>query len=232
MVSTANPLYYPSSQDTPNWLDAMSGHMTLIDPRALPVHNVSWTPLIRFNDPSQLTRHNLAKLGRQSTCLFVHMWVEKTIFMIRTNTYEPVPVDIMKNEDKFLDLDLDWSDSDDSTFEDEHSYPLQLEAVPPYPKQIVQNTLFETHLQTHNQGFFNPDLIDSSSLTSAAEENEHPLYPSPDFDATTVSISSISHEESCEVSDETRRRKHLATKFRRLVTHGPALCRSMARGKF
>ncbi|KAJ5727936.1 hypothetical protein N7493_005756 [Penicillium malachiteum] len=157
------------------------------------------------------------------------MWVEKTIFMVRTNTYEPVPVDIIKNEDDSIGLDSEWSDSDDSIFEDEHSYPLQLEAVPPYPKQSSKNTLFETHLQTRDQAFLNPDLIDSSST---AEENQHSLHPSPGFDATTVSISSISHEASGKVSEETIRRRHLTAKFRRLVTHGAALCRSMANGKF
>ncbi|KAJ6013505.1 hypothetical protein N7540_008096 [Penicillium herquei] len=232
MVSTANPLYYPSSPETPDWLDAMFGDRALIDPRTFEVHNALWAPLIRFSDPRRVTRRNLAKLGHQSNYFFVHMWVEKTVVMIRTKKYEPVPVDIIDDEDDDLDSESQWTDSDESTFEDELSYPLQLEAVPPYPKQSLQNTLFETHLQTSNQGFFNPDLIDSRSLTSSAEENQHSLHPTLEFDATTIDdISGISYETSGAVSDE-KRRKRLAAKFRRLVTYGVDICRSMAGGSF
>ncbi|KAJ5729132.1 uncharacterized protein N7483_003640 [Penicillium malachiteum] len=113
MVSVSNPVYYPSSPETPNWLDAMFGDKVLIDPRTFKVHNALGAPLVRFTEPKMLTRRNLKKLGRRSNCFPFYMWVENTIFMIQTNKYEPVPVDNIKNEDTEL------SDSDETTFEGE-----------------------------------------------------------------------------------------------------------------
>lgn len=204
---------YFASPESYNWLDAMSGDKSFIDPRTYEVHETGWMQYpARWS--SKLARSNLQKLEGRSNSIFVRKWVQKTVCIIETVGYDPVPDFESEIEDAFSDLeDLE---------ELKRMFPIQLEAVPPFPKQSSSqwdNSLFATHLQIHEN-----QLLHGCSSRQTSDGEPH-TASQPYSDTTSVVVSSLSKSQGS--YEELNIGKLIVDKLRHGVVRGREAYRSL-----
>ncbi|KAJ5915685.1 hypothetical protein N7466_011618 [Penicillium verhagenii] len=157
-----------SSPEFFNWLDAMSSNKANIDPRTYEIHQTAWTRFPRWN--SRLVPKNLVRLGTRNIGVFVQNWVRNTTYIAETEGFDPVTIEDVGD---FEGTDETMSDSGELD-ELRNQFPLQLEAVPPYPKQSdspCNGSLFETHMQIYRQD----DYCRLSEWSSGRTMDSEPL---------------------------------------------------------
>ncbi|KAJ5553455.1 hypothetical protein N7494_002833 [Penicillium frequentans] len=204
---------YFASPESYNWLDAMSGDKSFIDPRTYEIHETAWMQYpARWS--SRLARSNLKKLEGRSNSVFVQKWVQKTVFIKETVGYDPVPDFESEIEDAYSDLE--------DLAELERMFPIQLEAVPPFPKQSSNqwdNSLFATHMQIHDN-----QLLHGCSSRQASYSEPH-TASQPYSETTSIAVSSLSRSQgSCE---ELNIGKLIVDKIRHSVVRGREAYRSL-----
>ncbi|KAJ5806667.1 uncharacterized protein N7503_004269 [Penicillium pulvis] len=202
---------YFASPESYNWLDAMSGDKSFIDPRTYEVHETAWMQYpARWS--SRLARCNLAKLEGRSNNNFVQKWVQKTVSIKETVGYDPVPDFESEIEDAYSDLE--------DLAELKRMFPIQLEAVPPFPKQSQWgNSLFATHMQIHDN-----QLLHGCSSLQTSDSEPH-TASQPYSETTSVVVSSLSKSQV--IHDELNIGKLIMDKLRHSVVRGREAYRSL-----
>jgi len=208
-----NEPQYFATPESYNWLDAMSRDRSFIDPRTYEVHETAWTQYpARWN--FRLARSNLERLEGRNNKIFIQNWVQKTVLITKTVGYDPVPDFESEIEDVYSDLE--------DLAELKCMFPIQLEAVPPFPKKSLcqwDNSLFATHMQTHaNQ------LLPDCSSHQTSESEPRAVFQSY---SETSSIVVSSFSKSQESYEELNIGKLIVDKLRHGVTRGREAYRSL-----
>ncbi|KAJ6109298.1 hypothetical protein N7486_001532 [Penicillium sp. IBT 16267x] len=211
------PQYF-SSPESYNWLDAISGDKSLIDPRTYEVYETAWMQYpARWN--SRLACTNLERLGKRKNDTFIQNWVQKTVLIMDTMGYEPIPPnDVNDIESEIEDVYSDLEDLEEL----KRMFPIQLEAVPPFPKQSQwDNSLFATHMQTRRRDSFQHLPNCSSHETSDGEPR--PLRQ-PTSETNSIVVSSLPKSQNS--YEELNIGELIVGKLRRAVVHGREAYRS------
>ena len=132
-----NPFYAASlPASNSNWLDSITRDISFLDPRAYEVHKTTWPPLTRKVSPGppRATTRNVARIPKNICPRFhVYMWIEKTAAITTKGAHLPIPVDeIQMIEDGVYS-------SDDDSWDVPVPNTIQLEAIPPYPRQGLED---------------------------------------------------------------------------------------------
>ncbi|KAJ5987343.1 hypothetical protein N7451_011708 [Penicillium sp. IBT 35674x] len=208
-----NESEYYVSPEPYNWLDVMSGDRSFIDPRTYEVHETAWTPNpTHWN--SRLARSNLKRLEGRNNNNFVQHWVQKTVLIKDTVGYDPVPDFESEIEEAYSDLE--------DLAELKRMFPIQLEAVPPFPKQSSSqwdNSLFATHMQTHGYQLLN------GCGSRQASDSEPRTATQPYSETTSIAVSSLS--KSQQSYEELNIGKLIVDKLRHSVVRGREAYRSL-----
>ncbi|KAJ5904333.1 hypothetical protein N7504_006716 [Penicillium tannophilum] len=204
---------YFASPEPYNWLDVMSRDRSFIDPRTYEVHEAAWMPHpARWN--SRLARSNLKKLEGRKNDFFVQNWVRKTVLIKETVGYDPVPDFESEIEDAYSDLE--------DLAELKRMFPIQLEAVPPFPKQSSSqwdNSLFATHMQIHGN-----QLLHGCSSCQTSDSEPH-MASQPYSETTSIVVSSLSKSQGN--YEELNIGKLIVDKLRHSVVRGREAYRSL-----
>jgi hypothetical protein len=206
------PQYF-SSPESCNWLDAFLRDRSFIDPRTYEVHQTAWTQYpARWN--SRPANSNLERLEYRTNTNFVQKWVQNTVVITETVGYDPVPPNDVN--------DIESENEDGELAELKRIFPIQLEAVPPIPKQSHghwDNSLFATHMQARRFNHL-PDY--SSHETSDGEPRP---AGQPFSEATSIVVSSLPKSE--ESHEELNIGKLIMGKLRQAVVYGREAYRSL-----
>lgn len=208
-----NEPQYFASPESYDWLDAMSGNRSFIDPRTYEIHQTAQTQyLARWN--SKLAHSNLKRLEGRDNKTFVQTWVQRAVSITETVGYDPVPDFESEIEDVYSDFE--------DLAELKRMFPIQLEAVPPFPKQSPSqwdHSMFATHVQTHGYLL----LPDGSSHQTS--DNEPRSASQPYSETASVVVSSLlGSQDSYETLDI---RKLIVSKLRHGVSRGIEAYRSI-----
>lgn len=143
-------------------------------------------------------------------------WLHSTTAIWENVGFEDVP----ENDTE------DINDDDVCSIDEGELVPFSLEAIPPFPKQGADHTLFNLHQRIHHEGAFT-ELLDSSTCPAYVEDEYRPPRQSI-LDPSAYTFSSknvLSHTE-----DKTRTKnvgKLIASKFRKAARKSVAACRSL-----
>ncbi|KAJ5938033.1 hypothetical protein N7454_004375 [Penicillium verhagenii] len=178
---------YFSSPESFNWLDAMSSNKANFDPRTYEIHQTAWTRYpARWN--SRLVSTSLEQVGTGNTRAFVQNWVQNTRLIAETEGFDPVTIEDIGDFEGTDESMSDLGELDELRIQ----FPLQLEAMPPYPKQFdsrCNGSLFETHMQIYRQDNYCGLSEWSSGRTM---DSEHYVSHQRNSETNTIALSSKS----------------------------------------
>lgn len=164
----------------------------------------------------------------------VTTWVQKSMNTWETKGFEPISGDI--------DADIDVNDDNESLAGIELEQ-LQLEAVPPYPKQFAGSSLLSLHDQIqsprkqHQSSSQHPvqqtrPVQHSEMHQSPRPEEEepmlfHPILIDPVLEPYAYAFSDSTSSMSSSVEGTQNVGKLIANKVRKVAAHGVATCQAL-----
>ncbi|KAJ5161634.1 hypothetical protein N7492_007026 [Penicillium capsulatum] len=144
-------------------------------------------------------------------------WLQSTTAIWEDVGFEDVP------ENDMDDMD---DDGDVCSIDMGELLPLCLEAVPPFPKQGPDNTLFGLHQRIHHLGLSTGPIGDATYPPYVEDRYSVPRQLALDPSAYTFSsdnISSMTEDETCTKHVG----KSIASKLRKAASQGVAACRML-----
>lgn len=227
---------YPGDLGPYSWLDVMTREKAPIDPWTFEVQNVT-TTASSCRLPGRLSCNSLAKIPYRHNGISLGSWLRVNTRIWANQGFEPVPVDNIEGIEASSGLHEDDEDDEEyddgdtcSIFKELGPGPVQLEAIPPYPKQSPDHSLFSIHKQTR-QGVFT-ELFDPRSYVPCVDDfytADHPVQDSAslivsDSAAATADLSSLA---STEPGCVTITGKSITSKLRKVVMKTNAVCRTL-----
>lgn len=189
-MSTCSHTYY-SSPNSHDWLNAMSGDKARIDPRTFEVHQIP-TLAPHHSLPRRPSHRRHLKISRLEDIPRIHSPRPRRAFVVKwlQNTTA-----IWGNVgfDEVLENDADDLASSVCSIDEGELLPFSLEAIPPFPKQGDDNTLFGLYQRIHqHQGVFT-ELPDNPTLPAYVEDQYHsPRHSILDPSAYSFSSDNVS----------------------------------------
>ncbi|KAJ5578309.1 uncharacterized protein N7459_007273 [Penicillium hispanicum] len=170
---------YPGDLGPYSWLDAKTREKAPIDSWTFGVQKIT-TTASPCGSSGRLSCKSLVKVPCRHSGISLGGWLRMNTRIWANQAFEPVPIDDIEDIEAPSDISENEDDDDTCAISKELGPgPVQLEAIPPYPKQSTDNSLFSTHRQTRQSVF--TELFDPRSYVPRVDEfytADHPVQES------------------------------------------------------